>query len=452
MPLIPLVYNGIPFPIDTSVFLIYDKSKGCRQSIILYMNLNGKKLFLIGFVVVLLVGIPLTVYLLQKQQETRSRAEKSTNISFTPDSSESAPIQKNIGDAVPLDVMVDPGKNLVSYVKLEIQYDPDKLATASSNAFQANTAVFPQVMEGPIYSPGKISVTLAIGPDPTKAIQIKSKAATVTFKALANTGGTPTRVTYGSNTQSLSIGSGDQASEDVLSSATPATIVIGGSSSLSGTPGESIPTGTPMPTAEISPTTDVPTAAPSPTTAPVPTAATSPTTAPTGGPGGTAQAPVCNSLVVDRSTTGNAPLSITFTANGSAPAGTIGKVTFNFGDGGTSDVTAGGGIGTNSVNVQLAHTYNNPGTYTASAVMTDSNNLVTQANNNCKQTITVQAASTSTGGGTGGGTNPAEPTTAVTSGTPTPTIAATGSTEVAMGLGIGMILLIVGGGLLFFVL
>jgi hypothetical protein len=411
------------------------------------MNLNSKKLFLIGFVVVLLVGIPLTVFLLQKQQETRSRAEKSTNISFTPDSSESAPIQKNIGDAVALDIMADPGKNLVSYVKLEIQYDPDKLATASSNAFQANTAVFPQVMEGPIYSAGKISVTLAIGPDPTKAIQIKSKAATVTFKALANTGGTPTRVTYGSNTQVLSIGSGDQASEDVLSSATPATIVIGGSSSLSGSP-EPIPSPTseptlePLPSAEATPTS-IPTVAP--TTVPSPT-----TVPPTGGPGGTAQAPVCNSLVIDRAATGTAPLSITFTANGSAPAGTIGKVTFSFGDGGTSDVTAGGGIGTNSVTVQLAHTYNNTGTYTATAVMTDSNNLVTTANANCRQTITVAAPTQAPGTGGGGTTN--DNTPIVTNGTPTPTIAPTGSTEVAMGLGIGMILLIVGGGLLFFVL
>lgn len=410
------------------------------------MNLNGKKLFLIGFVVVLLVGIPLTVYLLQKQQETRTRAEKSTNISFTPDSSESAPIQKAVGDDIPLDIMIDPGKNLVSYVKLEIQYDPDKIATASPNAFQVNTAVFPQVMEGPIYSAGKISVTLAIGPDPTKAIQIKSKAATINFKALANTGGTPTRVTYGSNTQALSIGSGDQASEDVLSSATPATIVIGGSSSLSGTP-EPIPSGTPEPTAEIP--SEAPTAEPTPIpTAAVPTAM--PTVGPTGGPGGTAQAPVCNSLVVDRSTTGNAPLSITFTGNGNAPAGTIGKVTFNFGDGGTSDVTAGGGIGTASVNVQLAHTYNNPGTYTASVVMTDSNNLMTEANNNCRQTITVQAEST-TGGGTGGGGTVVEPT-AIPNGTATPSIAPTGSAEVAMGLGFGMLLLIVGGGLLFFIL
>jgi hypothetical protein len=408
------------------------------------MNLNGKKLFLIGFIVVLLVGIPLTVYLLQKQQETRSRAEKSTNITFAPDSSESAPIQKNVGDAIPLDIMVDPGKNLVSYVKLEIQYDPDKLATASANAFQANSAVFPQVMEGPIYSTGKISVTLAIGPDPTKAIQIKSKAATVTFKALSNTGGTPTRVTYGSNTQSLSIGSGDQASEDVLSSATPATIVIGGSSSLSGTP-EALPTGTPEPTAEV------PTAELSPTplpTAAVPTAAPSPTQ-PVGGPAPTALGPVCNSLVVDRATTGTAPLSLTFTGNGSAPAGTIGKVTFTFGDGGTSEVTAGGGIGTASVNVQIAHTYNNPGTYQASVSIFDSNNLTSQSTPSCQQTITVTAASST--GGTGGGVpNSDLPTNA--SATATPTIPPTGSTEVAMGLGLGMLFLIVGGGLLFFIL
>lgn len=414
------------------------------------MNLSGKKLFLIGFIAVLLVGIPLTVYLLQKQQETRSHAEKSTNISFTPDSSESAPIQKNIGDTIPLDIMVDPGKNLVSFVKLELQYDPDKLGTPSANAFQVNTNVFPTVMEGPVYTPGKISITLAIGPDPTKAIQTKVKAATVSFTALANTAGVPTRVTYGSNTQVLSEGGESQASENVLSSATPATIVIGGASSLSGTP-EPIPSPTALPTSEVTPTEAVPTPLPSPTS--IPTAA--PTTGP-GGPGTTTQAPVCNNLVVDRSTTGEAPLSLTFTANGNVAAGaniSISKVTFNFGDGGVSDVTAGGGIGTGTVNVQVSHTYNNPGTYQASAVLTDSTNQVSTGG--CTQTITVSSSSTSTDNGSSNNTSTSTTTTntdTTRTASPTPTIGATGSTEVAIGMGIGLMLLVIGGGLLFFIL
>src|SRR5205823_5958346 len=113
---------------------------------------------------------------------------------------------------------------------------------------------------------------LSVGPDPTKAIQSVVKAATINLKAIANTpAGTPTLVTYGATTQVLSIGSNDQASENVLSSETPATIIIGGaapsgnpsggpSGNPSDQPTQAIPTGTPTPTTPIptSATTDTP--------------------------------------------------------------------------------------------------------------------------------------------------------------------------------------------------
>jgi hypothetical protein len=405
------------------------------------MNLNGKKLFLIGFIVVLLVGIPLTIYVLQQQTNTQQHAQASTNLAFNPDSSAASPITKNVGDTIPLDITVDPGKNLVSFVKLEIQYDPSVLATVSTNAFKANTTVFPSVLEGPIYTPGKIAVTLSVGPDPTKAIQQKVTAATVTFTALKGTPpGTPTLVSYTSNTQVLSIGSSDQASENVLSSATPATITIGGSSS--------IPSGTPTPTVAISGT---PTSAPTsavPTEIPTPTVETpTPTTTVSGTPTNN-QPPVCSSLTADRATTGTAPFSLTLTANGTDSDGTVSKVSFNFGDGQVSDVTQAGGIGTASVNVQASHTYNNPGTYQATAVLTDNSGATSTGtttaqsgtSTGCTQTITVNAAS-----GTGGGT-------IVVTTNPTPTMPATGSTGLTVGIGLGAALLILGGGLLFFIL
>jgi hypothetical protein len=411
------------------------------------MKLSGKKLFLIGFILILLVGIPLSIYLLQQQQETRTRAQKSTVLKFTPDSSTDAPIQKNIDELIPLDIMVDPGTNLVSFVKLQIQYDSEKLAPEGSDAFVANAVVFPTVLEGPIYSDGKVEVTLSVGPDPTKAIQTLSKAGTLTLKAIANTAdGQPTLVTYGISTQVLSIGTTDQASENVLSSSEPATIIIGGAE-LSGTLAP-IPTGTISPTPEISgePTTE-PTDTPLPTTEPTATNTPSPTFGPT--PTGTISAtagpnisPVCNSLAVDRATTGIAPFAIVFTASGSDADGTISKVNFNFGDGDISgDITTTGGIGTNSVNVQTSHEYQNAGTYTASAILTDNNSGVSSTDS-CQQTIIVQEGST---GGTGGGT----PTSTMT---PTPTIAATGAFDTALGIGAFAMFLIIGGGLLFFVL
>lgn len=406
------------------------------------MKLNGRKLFLIGFVLILLVGIPVTIYLLQQQQETRSRAEKSTNLTFTPESTATSPIQKNVGDSIPLDIMVNPGTNLVSFIKLEITYDQDKLATASAGSFTPNTAVFPTVLEGPIYTPGKIAITLSVGPDPTKAIQSIAKAGTVTFTAIANTSeGQPTLVAYSTATQVLSIGSSDQASENVLSSTTPATIAIGGSAVPSGSP-VPIPTSilSPTPTSVAIPTTvaNTPTQAAAPTSTPVAT----PTTGPSSSASPSAnQVPICNSLDVDRSTTGTAPFSITFTAIGTDADGTISKVNLNFGDGGISgDITTSGGIGTNSVNVATSHTYNNAGTYTASAILTD-NAGGTSTTTACQQTITVEA----------GGEPTAVPGNNTVA-TATPTLAPTGSLATTIGIGAALFILVIGGGLLFFIL
>lgn len=403
------------------------------------MKFSAKKLFLFGFTALLLIGIPISIYFIQQQQVIRSRAEKATVFSFSPESSISAPIEKKVGDTIPLDIMVDPGTNLVSFVKLEIQYDPDKLATAEANALVINSSVFPSVLEGPIYSPGKIAVTLSVGPDPTKAIQQKSTAATITFKALANTeAGTPTLVTYSANAQALSIGSQDQASENVLASTIPATIVIGGgavSPTLTLAPTStptSIPTGTIAPTATGTPVSTL-----------TPTSILTPTPTSTGTTTSTNELPVCSSLDVDRDTTGVAPFAITFTANGTDSDGTISKVTFNFGDGSVEDAMVGGGIGTNTVNTQIAHTYQNAGTYQASAVLTDSNGGIS-GSLECTQTITVTES-------TGGGTTTYATDTPMTA-SATPTIAPTGSTEVLMGAGVIALFLMVAGGFVFFML
>ena len=267
-------------------------------------------------------------------------------------------------------------------------------------------------------------------------------------------------VTYGVTTQVLSIGSSDQASENVLSTTVPANIIIGAGPGPSGTiiP---IPTGslTPTPITSATPTTvnaatpttapgatDTPT--PSPTLIPGDTATPSLEPSPTGtGSASVNQPPVCNSLVADRATTGVAPYSITFTVNGTDPDGTISKVNYNFGDGGISgDITTTGGIGTNSVNVATSHTFNNAGQYTTSAILTDNNGGVSSSNS-CQQTIIVQAGT----GGNGTTTDTGTPTETPTKG-PTPTMAATGSFTTSLGIGAVALFLVIGGGLLFFVL
>jgi hypothetical protein len=400
--------------------------------------LTGKKLLLAGFILVLLIGIPLSVYLIQQQQETRSQATPSTVLSFTPTSTETTPMQKGVGETVTLNVSANPGNNLISYLRLEINYDPDKLATEGAQPFVPNTTVFPTIIEGPIYQPGKVLVTLSIGGDPTKALGDVGTAGTITFKALAKTDSVPTQVSYGARSEVLSIagpdtGSSDQANENVLSSTQPAFITIGDG-------------GTVTPSLTVSPT-----------------ASTSPT--PTGTGGTTNVPPQCQGLAIDRQTSGTAPYSITFTANGTDSDGTISKVTFNFGDGPLVNETVGGGIGSNQVSLQKSHTYNNAGDFTATVIFTDDRGGVSTVGT-CSQAISVTASSGGGGGGGTGGGNTTQPTATPTN-TPTPTVAQniptptatpvvtmpdTGPEDLFIGLGAvaGIITLI--GGILFFAL
>lgn len=206
------------------------------------MSSSQKKALILGSLLVLALSIPLTVRVLQPQQEIRSKAAGSTKLSFTPASSATAPLQKNVGDTIALDMMVDPGTNLVTFIRFQLQYDPTKLEIVQSDPFTINMTAFPQKIEGPVLGSGTIAESLSVGSDPTKAIQQVTKVGTVNFKAIGGTGGAPTTVTYTALTQALSSGANDQAGENVLSTTTPATIVIAGGTA---TPSGSV---TPEPT------------------------------------------------------------------------------------------------------------------------------------------------------------------------------------------------------------
>ena len=195
---------------------------------------NKKKLIISFFLLLLLISVPLTLSLVSRKQENRSRASGSTTLYFQPVSSTSGPITKNVGDPISLDVYVDPGTNVVTFVKYQVTYDPTKVQISSSNPMTLNNAVFSNV-EGPVLGNGSIAQSISIGSDPTKAIQKPTKIGTLNFTALAPTNGTPTNVIFGSITQALSAGQNDQASQNVLSSTTPAAIEIAGTSSVTPT-------------------------------------------------------------------------------------------------------------------------------------------------------------------------------------------------------------------------
>lgn len=304
-----------------------------------------------GFITVILVAIPFSVYIAQKRQQTITKATKSTTLSLEP-----ASTTVKVGDTLTLGVMLDPGANanLVSFIKLKIIYDSSKFATISGdlNSLGPNSDLTDKLstIEGPAYELGKASISLSIGADPAKVIATKTKIAILKLQATNATTPTAANITFDSGySQVLSIDNGSQTGDNVLFTTIPATITVTDSSTTTTT---------------------------------------------------TVNAPSCTSLNVDRATTGTVPYAITFAAAGNSSSGTISKVSFNFGDGSVQDLITGAGIGTNSVsNAQTSHTYNTAGTYTAYAILTGNNSALSTQQNNCSQTITVKpVGSTSTGG------------------------------------------------------
>ena len=85
---------------------------------------------MLGFIMVILVTIPFSVYIAQKRQNISSKAIKSTTLSFEP-----ASTTAKTGDTVTLNIWLDPGTgttaNQISFVKLAINFDKTKF-TASS--------------------------------------------------------------------------------------------------------------------------------------------------------------------------------------------------------------------------------------------------------------------------------------------------------------------------------
>ncbi len=192
------------------------------------MNSLSKKQVIVGVILLaIVISIPLTVSLLSKEQQTASHAAASTTLTFTPTSSSSAPIQVNVGDPINLDLYVNPGTNLVTFVRYQVTYDPTKVKLAESNPFDLNSTIFTSV-EGPVNTSGKFAQSISIGSDPTKVITKSTKIGTLHFIAVADTNGGTTPIAYGTVSQALSSNSNTQASENVLSTTTPALVSIKG--------------------------------------------------------------------------------------------------------------------------------------------------------------------------------------------------------------------------------
>lgn len=238
------------------------------------MNTFSRKHIIVGsLLLVALVGVPASLYLAQQNQENRSRATASTTLSYAPSTTTSSPLQKNVGETVSFDIMVDPGSNMPSLVKLEMEYDPNTFQVDPATAFSVNTTAFPKTIEGPVFIDGKVLISVSIGNDITKAIQSVTRVGTLTLTTTAPTAAEPASFTFGPRSEVLSVAPSDQSSENVLATTIPAYVSIASAPT---------PTQTAIsPSASASPTLTLsltPTSTASPTTVQTPTVTTPPLT------------------------------------------------------------------------------------------------------------------------------------------------------------------------------
>lgn len=298
--------------------------------------MNIKKILLVAVIVILIIAIPISVMSLQQQQVTTSKATAATSLNFS-----GIPSVIKPGDKFSVDIKLDPGTNLVSFVSLAITYDKTMITT--DTGFTVNQTAFPALIEQPIY-PDKtnscngnqctMTITVNIGTDNTKVITKPITIATLGLQAVGS--GTTTLAFKVPPTNVRALDPNSSVQQDVLATATPANITITG------------------------PTV---TAVPSPT--PLPSACT------------TFTAQVINP---------NKPLVATFSLTATATASALKKTLIDFGDGTTQTLLS----NTKNLHLNTTHTYAGSNSYTIVSTLTDATGNTVGAP--CTQALTIDAS------------------------------------------------------------
>src|SRR5690606_28079350 len=117
------------------------------------MSFFRNKYFLLGVLLLVAIAIPLTIYFVQRQQDLRSSAAPTSNLTFEPTSQ-----TVGVGEEFEVKVMVDPGENFVSFVQFDAQFDPQYVKVLS---VEPNIDTFPLALEGP--NIGQQNAQLAVG-------------------------------------------------------------------------------------------------------------------------------------------------------------------------------------------------------------------------------------------------------------------------------------------------
>ena len=183
-----------------------------------------KNKFLTLVLCLLFIALPLMLFLVKQKQETKGNAQASTSLYFSPATSSKSLLSKTVGENFSMDLMINPGINLISLAKIEIIYDPTKLKLSTVSPLIINENSFPEIIEGPVYSNGKVQFVVSVGSNLTKVINQTTLVGTLNFVTLSPT--RKTEIIFGSNNKIFSVSSNNANDENVLSNATPAYIKI----------------------------------------------------------------------------------------------------------------------------------------------------------------------------------------------------------------------------------
>ena len=175
--------------------------------------------------VAMLLLLPLIVISTQRTQTITGIAEGATTVVFSPASLDDMPLEKSVGEEFPLNVLVDPGENIISVIELDINYDPSILKLSPDNPVTVNETVFTDI-QGPFYSEGRVQVVLSVGVDLSKSISSRTRTVTLNFVPIAKTSETYTTITFGENTKASSVEVNDLEEENIISTTAPSYIKI----------------------------------------------------------------------------------------------------------------------------------------------------------------------------------------------------------------------------------
>ena len=232
------------------------------------------KLILIT-IAIQLIALPLILLAVKERQETRTRAAANTALFFSPASTSDSPINVSVGQEFSVDLMVNPGSNMISLAKVDVSYDPAKVELSPINPVVINLDSFPITVEGPINSPGRIQIIVSIKPDEGVAVTTETKILTLNF--IAKEASSQTALSFGTDNQLLSIAPEDTFYDNVLETTTPATLAIGQGSTPTPTSEPNVSeTPTPTPSTSPTPTPGEPSPTP-PETSPTPQTSPTPT-------------------------------------------------------------------------------------------------------------------------------------------------------------------------------